>query len=455
MKEIGPEHPLTFRSEAIGWLLERIRARESCVLVSAPQMGMTRLLDFVIRSDVQQHYLADLFPMMLLLRVDSNRLENPDRWGLCELLLTVIKEGCHSHPQAAGLFPELSQLHKEVLITNNGLLAHRYLEMAMSMLVIESNIDVFFLVNEFDELYCTLAELELSNLRAIRDTYKYRVNFGLCLRDFPDRIRKDSKDRLTDLASRNMLTLGPYSETDAETMIRQLETRKNKKLSRKAHRSIIDLSGGHPGLLSAIFDGINDHLPSREILAADQLLNEVSILRACRNLWNGIAEDERIGLEHVAHGQQVASHVSNILEKKYLIRRTGQEVSIFSPLFAGYVLRRLTNEPNRLVILPETFQVKIGAALPIDLSQREYRLVATLYVRKGQIVTKETIRDEVYGGEVVSDEAIANLVRQARNKIEPIKSHPQYIRNAHGKGYLLFDEKEDNSLAPKKDNVHK
>jgi DNA-binding winged helix-turn-helix (wHTH) protein len=444
MREVGPEHPLNFRSEAVSWIMERIQERESCILVSAPQMGMTRLIDFVSRLDVQQYYLADLSLSTLLLRVDSNRLEQPNRWGLCELLLTVIKEGCHAHPHATDFFDELSQLHKEVIYTNNDLLAHRNLEMAISILVLEHNIDLYFLVNEFDELYANLENLELSNLRAIRDAYKYRVNYGLCLRDFPDRIRKDSRDRLTTLASRNIFSLGPYSKTDAESMILQLEIRKNKKLPTKMHKWIIDTSGGNPGLLSAIFDTLEANQLSIP-LSVEDLLKEDSILRACQTLWDGLAKDEQKGLEQCAQNYPSSPHIRNLLKKKHLIQWTGEHLSTFSPLFTAYTLQSLRNVPNRLIVMPGTFQVRIGSAPPIDLSQREYRLMATLYAHRDQVVTKDRIRDDVYDGEDVSDEAIANLVRQVRNKIEPVKSSPYYIRTAHGKGYTLFSESDDNN----------
>jgi DNA-binding winged helix-turn-helix (wHTH) protein len=379
--------------------------------------------------------------------VDTNRLEQVDRWGLFELLLTVIKESCHAFPQNAGLFQELSHLHKEVITTRDALLAYRYFEMAVKMLVVESNIDLFLLFTEFDGLYRDLTDLDLSNLRAIRDTYKYRVNYGLCLHDLPDRIRKESSDRLTDLASRNITTLRPYSRADAETMIRQLETRKSKEFPPDVHRSIFELSGGHPGLLGAVFDSLEaEKLPSPEVLTVERLLGSETVLRACRSLWKGLAEDEQNGLENAAHGWPMNAQIRDLLQDKHLVQRVGGRDRIFSPLFTGFINQCLVAEPDRLIMMPETFQVRIGSAPPIDLSQREYRLIATLYAHLREVVTKDEIRDDVYDGEDVSDEAIASLVRQARNKIEPVKGLHRYIRNAFGKGYILFD-------LPEEDNV--
>lgn len=55
-----------------------------------------------------------------------------------------------------------------------------------------------------------------------------------------------------------------------------------------------------------------------------------------------------------------------------------------------------------------------------------------------QILSKGQILDQLFDvdGEFVDENTVAVNIRRLREKIEPDISHPQYIRNVRGLGYI-------------------
>jgi len=89
-KEIGPEHPITYRQELLRPLFGKIRDRESCAVIGAAGMGKSRIVQFVLRPDIRSYYLGSDDATTLLVWIDCNRMASFTSWGLHELLLTGL-----------------------------------------------------------------------------------------------------------------------------------------------------------------------------------------------------------------------------------------------------------------------------------------------------------------------------------------------------------------------------
>ena len=75
---------------------------------------------------------------------------------------------------------------------------------------------------------------------------------------------------------------------------------------------------------------------------------------------------------------------------------------------------------------------------PLDLSPREKALLSALLRNRGQVVTKEALRDAVFGAEhEASADAIEVLVHRLRRRIAGSSAEVMTLR---GVGYLLIDE---------------
>lgn len=449
--EIEPEHPVTFRKEvAAPFFMQYVKAGESCVMVGVAGGGLRRFVDFLMRTDVQQHYLGDLEQAPLLLKVDCNRIHEVSEWGLDELMLTTLVEGCNRRAGAQGLMSEINQLRMDVITAQNKLLAQRHLELAVDMLIERANLKLYFVLSGFDEVFRTLQDLGLNHLRALRDAHKYRVNFVLCLHQFPEQLRPVLKDMLLARIAQNLLTVGPYSEEDAAHMVRQLEKRTGREMTPGLRQAVLHLSGGHAGLIQGIFSSLGKlDRDLREKDLIDWLMEQAperwsggrsAAFYECERIWDNLSTEERDGLKKLAHNSVLAEEEGHRLENKHLVRARGKQVTIFSPLFTAFVRQQSSTEPVRLWVDEATHIVHLGPRAVDDFSPRVFKLVAFLYRNKNKICSRDDIFAEIYPDDhEVSDAALASLVKQARQQIDPDEAPYRFLKTVRGVGYMLLE----------------
>jgi len=443
MPDYGPETPLSYRQEVAGrFFNDYVRAGESCNLVGLAGGGMTRLVDFLVRPDVQTHYLANIDNPPLLLKVDCNRIEEISDWGLCEVMLTALVEGCSRRPELVSLRPELGQMRSEVITTRNPLLALRNLELAVDILIEQSGVRIYFVLNTFDELFRELPDLALNHLRALRDAHKYDLNYVFCLHQLPEFLRPAHRDKLSARFLQNVLIVGHYSEADAQRMIEQLIARRGVALSPAAVGQMIRLSGRHAGLIQGIFNslpGLEGELSDRGL--TDRLLDQSPALIECRRIWDGLSDLEKDGLKAIVKDAPLNPDVERLLERRCLIVQSqGRQPVMFSPLFSQFVRRQDSSGPLRLVVDSRTHAISIGSRVIPDVSPLVFKLLEYLYRRIGEACRRDEIIEAVYPShDGVSDEALASLVRQARQLIEPEDDSYQFLLTVRGIGYRLLD----------------
>jgi pSer/pThr/pTyr-binding forkhead associated (FHA) protein len=75
----------------------------------------------------------------------------------------------------------------------------------------------------------------------------------------------------------------------------------------------------------------------------------------------------------------------------------------------------------------------------VELSAKEFALLAYLYEHRGQVCSKDDIGNAVWPEyhESVYDYQIENLVRRLRSKLEPDPTNPQLLLTVRGLGYKL------------------
>ncbi|RMG41524.1 MAG: DNA-binding response regulator [Candidatus Dadabacteria bacterium] len=76
------------------------------------------------------------------------------------------------------------------------------------------------------------------------------------------------------------------------------------------------------------------------------------------------------------------------------------------------------------------------ASRPLELSAREYRLLRYLVAKRGSVVTRDELLDEVWGyNSYPSTRTVDNHIARLRQKIEPNVEQPKHILTVHGVGY--------------------
>ena len=82
-------------------------------------------------------------------------------------------------------------------------------------------------------------------------------------------------------------------------------------------------------------------------------------------------------------------------------------------------------------------EVRLAEGQAISLTPLENRLLDYLMLNAGHILTAEDIINHVWGAEGGDRDALRQLVRRLRSKIEPDSANPIYIENVAGLGYGL------------------
>lgn len=80
-------------------------------------------------------------------------------------------------------------------------------------------------------------------------------------------------------------------------------------------------------------------------------------------------------------------------------------------------------------------ELRIDNGAPINLTLLEHRLLDYLMLNAGHILPAEEIITHVWGAEGSDRDALRQLVRRLRTKVEPDPANPIYIETVSGLGY--------------------
>jgi two-component system response regulator VicR len=92
-----------------------------------------------------------------------------------------------------------------------------------------------------------------------------------------------------------------------------------------------------------------------------------------------------------------------------------------------------------LEIYPTRFKAFVDGR-QIDLTPKEFRILALLASRPGEVFTREQLIENVWGEEFVGESSgITGFIRKIREKIETDPSRPFYVQTVWKIGYRLGD----------------
>lgn len=96
---------------------------------------------------------------------------------------------------------------------------------------------------------------------------------------------------------------------------------------------------------------------------------------------------------------------------------------------------------NDLELDLDRFEIKVRGEV-IDLTLREFEVLKFLAAQPGQVVTRETLLEKVWGYEYYGDIRTVDVtVRRIREKIEKDTSSPQILITKRGVGYYIANKK--------------
>lgn len=342
--DAGGEHELTYRQEVLSKLFDLVSRTDSFYLIGGASMGKTRLLDFLMRNNVQKYYLKDAYPKTWLVRVDLNRMPISDNWGFYffELLLSSIALCCIGREDVdSEVMKELVDLDSKVIERRDTLCALRFFEWEVSKICQKYDIKLCFLFDEFDEAYRKLPREVFAQLRAVRDANKSRLLYGMFLRVSPKKLRTDNdNESFYELVTRNVIGIGPYTRADIIDVIQNLEKEWDIKITPEKREKIASASGGHPGMVKVLLSLVKEPLHAQKLDDQNWLSwfsIQETILEECEKIWRGLEDDEKSTLLAPFQGGNVNGSAAHLLAIKGVLQKSDTGGKVFSPFFEQYL----------------------------------------------------------------------------------------------------------------------
>jgi hypothetical protein len=440
---------LTYRAAEARQVMRWIEVGQSGCLVGLRGAGKSNLLRFLLHEDVQRHYLGRHYVDIVFVLVDLLALTERTEWAVYELILDRLM----NQLRLLGIeeiVEVVTSFHQDATHSRDPLAARRAFERCVDVLCQRSAQRVVLFLDEFDAVFRTLDTFLLRCLRAVRDAHKGQVSYVIVTDDLV-RLRDDlaEAEHFYRLVSRNVCGLGPYSEADARQMICRLASRRSVELNEGDMAHLIELSGGHAGLLKATLSllwGAYQESSLTELIPT--LSSEPAVQAECQKVWESLSQDEQAALCTLTDGVPVDPHTLRRMTRKGLIREGISGTLVFSPLFADFVHRQLPSSMKGTLISRAPPVVRVGGQRVESLTPLEFEMLCYLYEHRGQVCTKDALIENVYrqqysrmrGG--VTDEALQTLISRLRDKIEPDRRRPRYVVTVRGEGYKFVEPDE-------------
>lgn len=367
-----------------------------------------------------------------------------------ELLLRRMVEELEDSAASAAILGTLRAVHHEVLRSTRDVTVRSLFASSMRELDRGGEIGLVLILDEFDDLFCTLPPWPFRQLRALRDALGARLCYVTGTSRRLERLRSDVDTyEFRELFHLYTLVLRPLSEEDGRRFAAYLASRQGPLLHDEYTSLVIGLSGGHPGLLERIYSIVSDIEPDPRVplqTTVTELSRRRPIEQECQRLWDELEEEEQEGLLALVGGGERALNADQkqaLGTKGLVVTGEGEGLAVFSPIFEAFVQSELIYR-RRSRTRGVRCDLKTGQVwtddreVTLKLSEAQRTLVRFLYRRAGVVCTYDEIAEEVWGvGEGISPGAIYELVKRVRQKVEPDWRKPCYIVTVPGEGYRL------------------
>ena len=359
-------YPENYRHQEVQEIQKAVCAGECAAVIGLSGAGKSNLVSFL----ANRFHLPAGCPSFIL--IDCNRLSEVTPSLFYRLVIrSVVKilEGEYQHPAYNG--EELAQLE--------GIL-DRQLQITGKLCLL---FDRFDLLAGQTAIY--------SNLRALRDTFKYHLTFVSFSRTL-----LDPHSELAELFFGHIIWLGPLSESDARWSITQYASRANLSWENPVIEKMIHITWGYPSLIRAVCEAYTGGCD----LELTALQAHPAVQKRMGEFWADEPDPEAIESS----------------------RLSGQPL-----LGAGST--PAINQTDKLSGFNEAI-----------LTSKEHLLLTCFLTHVGQVCEKDDLIQAVWSEDLIfeegiRDDSLAQLVRRLRKKIENDPSSPQRIHTIPGRGY--------------------
>jgi DNA-binding winged helix-turn-helix (wHTH) protein len=433
--------PLSYRAETVRPLLASLRAGECCSIIGVSGTGKSNLARFLQRHDVQQTYCKD--ELTWVIGIDSNRLifdELKPEYVAAALMLERVINEAENRNCSSEFLTWAFDIRKHLDGNPGSHLALQALQDMCERLCEKEHLQLVFLFDQFDDLWQKLDARFFLSLRSMRDQFKYQVVYLVMTRDRLQRMRPDTSEveSFWELFTSHTYGLKPYTEKDAMVMLDRLAARAQANLGSSA-AEMVKLSGGHSGLLRAIFWATYD--AARELPGQDELLRIAAISEECRKVWIALSLEEQVLCRIIAGKLHLYAPDQAILDE---LRLKGivndNQASLFSPVFATYVRMKTEGNVSGIIVDIPLRQVRLdGQPLQQSLTPLEFKLIEYLALHSGMVCKREDLIQALYGEESIdrNDQRLDAILARLRRALGESAHSPHYLITHRGGGIQL------------------
>jgi DNA-binding winged helix-turn-helix (wHTH) protein len=420
-------------------LLADLAAGNCVAIIGLSNSGKSTLMRSLSSPEAEKVYRKASSRSAHMIYVDCNRAVAISAQAFYEVVLRSALEGL-SGKVSSDLATTLSDYHQSVTEAENAFSASLAFNLALTELCEQLESDICLLVDEFDEIYSSLDERTLLNLRAIRDRFSDRLAYVTAtLRSLPYLRGQTFEDEFAEMFSHSTYNMMLLDDSEAMNILGKMNA---KTFNSERKKLCVHLSGGHPGLLIAtahVLAGLEEDWEGE----AEKLIYQDPQARAeCLKIWSQLTIEEKDSLVTMTQGDQAGLPVQRLhhLEALALVRQ-GKP---FSPIFTDFLGRKARSaeiETPGVYLDPDSGDVWVdGIRIPV-LTDLEFRLLTLLFNRRDKLTDKYRIVTGVWGEEYlgeVDDARVEKLVSRLRSKIESDPTKPRYLITRRGRGYKLL-----------------
>jgi DNA-binding winged helix-turn-helix (wHTH) protein len=415
-------------------------AASHCVsIIGLSNTGKSMLMRSLVEEGSQRQYKKLSGHAGHLIYIDCNRAVAISDQAFYEVVLRSILENLTEKIEPA-LVESLREQHQTITEADSSFTASLSFNLALSNLCEQADQDLCLMFDEFGEIYAALDERALLNLRALRDRFHERLVYATATERSLAELRGDSvEDEFAELFSRFTYPMPLLSEPEMELLLDRLDL---SGIPDEVRPKILELAGGHPGMLIAVAQLLAHAARDRKVDPEFLARIEPQPRAECLKLWSQLEEDDREALISLVLEPNAGLPPRQLHRLETLgMLREGQP---FSPIFAEFIARKGRGadiDAQGVFLDSDSGDVWVeGIRVPV-LTDLEYRLLDLLYGRRDKLTDKYQIVTAVWGEEYlgsVDDARVEKLISRLRSKIEPDPSEPRYLITRRGRGYKLL-----------------
>ncbi len=433
-------YPKNFRRREVKQIAHWINTGESGSVIGLDGVGKSNLLRFLTNypTEIQNELPANI--KVALIYVDLNNLPDDNLATLYLIILRSIHEaGWQFTPDIRAL---LEERYRKVEATTNSFLCQSALREIL-FVCREHRLRLVLILDPFDSFCANAPRTLLDNLRGLRDSFKSTLTYLVGLRQ--EIIYLRNRTELGELYS--LLDahcwVGPMSPEVARVVLRGLVDRYGQDFSEAQQTHLLDLTGGHIGLMRAALRYLGHQSRPAPEGWLDLLLKEAAIQYRLERMWVGLTAAEQDLLRKIVAKPKQKSlkgdaNLLNRLVERHLCEQIETGWQIFSPMLAQYIAELKPSRTGRITYDAKKQQFYQGDTKLTELTPKDNLLLKHFVSHPQTMIDKDKLIEVGWPDDVsteVTNEMVQQAIYQLRKKIEPDTSKPRYLITRHGQGY--------------------